>query len=257
MISRRGSMPLVTAAIHNGHTIRAELLPYLKLSEHERLREEDPFTEKWAQISENRVLNTTSRFETDVNRPRDKAVYLRPEQAWGMEVWSEPLPEGLVEKSLQVYDEFYTRAGRYFDDLFLQYKNLIVYDLHSFNHRRAGFDQYADPETHPELNIGTKNLDRERWSGVIGAFLESARAYNFEGRKLDIRENVKFQGGYFGEWLYRRYGEQICVLSIEVKKFFMDEWTGEIYEREVRHLRELLIGTVRPVLRQLDLTPVL
>jgi N-formylglutamate deformylase len=49
----------------------------------------------------------------------------------------------------------------------------------------------------------------------------------------------------------------VCTISIEVKKFFMDEWTGEIYEREVRHIREALISTIKPVLNQVALIPAL
>ena len=33
------------------------------------------------------VSVTRSRFEADLNRPRDRAVYLTPADAWGHQVW--------------------------------------------------------------------------------------------------------------------------------------------------------------------------
>lgn len=245
---------MVTTAIHNGHKIRPEVLPFLKLSENERLREEDPHTGEWVKIADNRIEVQTSRFEVDVNRPREKAVYRKPEDAWGLELWNDELPDEVVEKSLHIYDEFYRQVAEYFDDLLVDHKNIIVYDLHSYNHRREGYDKYANADENPEINIGTRNLDREAWGNVIDKLMYTMQSYNFEGRHLDIRENVKFGGGYFGKWLYEQYGSRVCILSIEVKKFFMDEWSGESYEPQVRHVRELLISTIKPVLTEAGLT---
>jgi N-formylglutamate deformylase len=81
------SSPIIIAAIHDGHQIRTELAEYLSLGESSRLREEDPFTGKWLSISKNTITTKTSRFEVDLNRPREKAVYLKPEDSWGLKVW--------------------------------------------------------------------------------------------------------------------------------------------------------------------------
>ena len=69
--------------------------------------------------------------------------------------------------------------------------------------------------------------DRRRWSALIERFMRDLAAYDFPGGRLDVRENVRFRGGACAAWTHRNYPEQACVLSIEVKKFFMDEWTGE------------------------------
>jgi hypothetical protein len=50
-------------------------------------------------------------FEVDLNRPRETAVYVRPEQAWGLQVWRTPPPAELVQRSLAEYDAF-LRRGR-------------------------------------------------------------------------------------------------------------------------------------------------
>src|SRR3546814_13373800 len=80
----KGDTAIITAAIHEGHVIREELLPFLALEEHERRREEDPYTDYLSEVSTSRVIVNVSRFETDVNRHRHKAVYKRPEDAWGL-----------------------------------------------------------------------------------------------------------------------------------------------------------------------------
>jgi len=81
-----GDSPLVATAIHDGHNLREELADLIALEEQERLREEDPFTGVWTAVAETRLIAQRSRFEMDLNRPREKAVYLTPEDCWGLRV---------------------------------------------------------------------------------------------------------------------------------------------------------------------------
>jgi hypothetical protein len=78
-------------------------------------------------------------------------------------------------------------------------------------------------------------------------------AFDFAGRNLDVRENVKFGGGAFSRWVVENYPTG-CPLSIEVKKFFMDEWTGEPDRAQVALIREALAATVDGVLAALAQT---
>ena len=78
--------PLIATAIHDGHAVRDELMRYLSLGDSTRLREEDPFTGLWTKIAPTQVIGTRSRFEVDLNRPRETAVYRVPEDAWGLTV---------------------------------------------------------------------------------------------------------------------------------------------------------------------------
>ena len=247
----KGTSPIVATAIHDGHHTREELKNLFNLSDSERLREEDPFTARWLNISDNRIIVHHSRFETDVNRPRDKAVYRLPDDAWGLQVWNESLPEEVAEASLQVYDDFYRECEVYFDSLFAANDKLVVIDIHSYNHRRDGVDIEADQERNPEVNIGTKNMDRQVWDPVVETLLRHCSSFNYGGRRLDVRENIKFKGGYFGEWLFRRYGEKICPLSIEFKKFFMDEWSGEPFSKDIQLIDEMLRSAKEPILQAL------
>lgn len=248
----KGNSPLVATAIHDGHQTRDSLLTLFNLNDAERLREEDPFTAAWVKFCDNRIIVHHSRFEADVNRPREKAVYVKPEDAWGLKVWNQTLSEEMLLGSLSLYDRFYDQAKQYFDSLFTLHENLVVYDIHSYNHRREGADKEANAEQNPEINVGTQNMNKEKWQPVVDALLKSLSSFDYDGRSLDVRENIKFKGGYFGQWLYQQYGDKIAPISIEFKKFFMDEWTGEPFKKDVALISELIESSKMPVLDRLE-----
>jgi len=247
-----GNGPLVATAIHNGHQVRKEAAEIMALSEKSRLREEDPFTGEWTTVGDTRIIGLNSRFEVDLNRPREKAVYITPEDAWGLQVWkTKPSPE-IVAASLAEYDAFYAEVRRIFNGLEQQFGRFVVFDLHTYNHRREGpGGPPADPETNPEVNIGTGTMDRERWAPLVDRFIADLRNYNFRGRSLDVRENVKFKGGQFSRWIHQTFPESACSLAIEFKKFFMDEWSGEPDRQQLEEIRLALQSTVPGVLEEL------
>lgn len=247
----KGISPIVATAIHDGHDTRAEVCSLFHLNEDERLREEDPYTANWVKFSDNRIMVNHSRFETDVNRPRDKAVYRVPGDCWGLKVWKDDLSEEIYKGSLSVYDNFYQMAKEYFDSLFLRHEQIIVYDIHSYNHQRKAENTFDDPQENPEVNIGTKNLDHDIWRPAIDAMINNFRSFDYNGRHLDVRENIKFKGGHFGQWLYEQYGKKICPISIEFKKFFMNEWTGQPFEEDIELIHELLKQSKESVLHTL------
>lgn len=244
----KDSSPIVATAIHEGHQTRDELSKLFNLSEKERLREEDPFTAKWLNISDNNIIVHHSRFEADVNRPREKAVYVKPEDAWNLQVWQNGISQEIIQRSLEVYDNFYKKTKEYFDSLFELHEHIIVYDIHSYNHRREGKNIEADASQNPEVNIGTQNMDKDVWQRVVSLLIKTFSEFDYNGRHLDARENVKFKGGYFGQWLYENYGKKICPVSIEFRKFFMDEWTGEPFEKDIELINQLVMASKEPVL---------
>ncbi|MCJ7766173.1 MAG: hypothetical protein MUP09_09580, partial [Thiovulaceae bacterium] len=75
--------------------------------------------------------------------------------------------------------------------------------------------------------------------------------FDFLGRTLDIRENVKFKGGHFPFWIHQTFGNSACVLSVEFKKFFMDEWSGMADNKKVDLIRKMLALTVPGILEEL------
>jgi len=63
-------------------------------------------------------------------------------------------------------------------------------------------------------------------------------AFDFNGRHLDVRENVAFQGkGEQTRFVHDRYPGRGCAIALEFKKFFMDEWSGVPDEAELAAMR--------------------
>lgn len=250
-----GDAPIAAAAIHAGHAVRAALRGRLALDGDARLREEDPFTDRWTRIVPTRIIGRRSRFEVDLNRPRELAVYRTPEQAWGLQVWREPLPRRLVADSLDEYDRFYGAVDGILERLSRRWERFVILDLHTYNHRRDGVDAPpATPSLNPDINIGTATIERERWAGLLDRFIADLRRFPFPERPLDVRENVKFGGGHFAAWVHRHY-PGACVISVEVKKFFMDEWTGEADRRLLSAVKKALLSTLPGIREQLATVP--
>jgi N-formylglutamate amidohydrolase len=250
-----GDSPLVATAIHDGHALRDEIERTILLDSAQRLREEDPYTAQWTAVSDSRIVGLRSRFEVDLNRPRDGAVYLTAEQAWGLEVWKAPPPADLVERSLAEYDAFYESMRRLLDEKAEQHARFVVFDIHSYNHRRDGPQApVADRAANPEINIGTKTLkNRDHWSCVIDrAIRELSACHRPAGSLFDVRENVRFGGGELAHWVHTTYPESGCVLSIEVKKFFMDEWTEAPVPNEIAAVGRALAAAAIGVIEELQ-----
>ncbi len=241
--------PLLATAIHNGHSIRSEAAEFLDIGEFDRLREEDPCTGYFTDIAPSRFIIHTSRFETDVNRPRESAVYRYPEQSWGIKVWKDNVPEKVWENSLKQYDDFYKWLKQQITLFIEKYGFIVVYDIHSYNFKRENRETGDDPLKNPEINVGTGTLNH-KWIPLVEHFKSQLRAFNFLGRHLIVEENVRFKGGFLSEWVHANYPERSCVLAIEFKKIFMDEWTGAVNINRIKALKAALNETVQGTLRE-------
>ena len=248
----QGKGPVAAAAVHDGHELRPEVEQEMNLPEADRLREEDPFTGQWTDICPTRIIGRHSRFEVDLNRPRGKAVYRTPEDAWGLQVWKGELPADVAERSLAGYDAFYRAMERLFSEMARQHGRFIVFDLHSYNHRRGGPGaEPEDPAGNPQVNLGTGSMDRRFWAPVVERFIADLRAYPFPGGPLDVRENVKFRGARFSGWVHETFPRTGCSIAIEFKKFFMDEWTGVPDPALLAAVGDALRSTVPGVIEEL------
>lgn len=255
-IEHEGRGPIFATAIHAGHKVRRELLPILALDDMERSREEDPYTDYWVKVAPSWLVPTRSRFEVDLNRDRDEAVYLNPEVAWGLHVWKRPPGAAMVEKSLAEYDAFYAELGSLLERIARHHQRFVILDLHAYNYRRAGSEKEpADPQANPDVNVGTGSLDRERWGHLVERFMTDLAAFDFLGRHLDVRENVKFKGRRLAQWIHDRFPESACVLSLEFKKFYMDEWTGVGEVEQIQAIREALQSTMPGIVEELQRRP--
>jgi len=252
MIAIQGTGPVVAAAIHAGHNLRKEVEEWMALNDKARLREEDPYTDAWTSVADIRIIGETSRFELDVNRQRAHAIYLTPEEAWGLKVWKGSLPGDLIECSLKKYDAFYREATKILSELQERTGPFVVLDLHSYNQIRPDPDSPpADPELNPEVIVGTSNMDRKRWAPVVDRLIGNLRSFDFFGRRLDVRENVKWTGGAFSQWIHNTFPKYGCSFAIEFKKIFMNEWTGELYPELHEAIGRALRHAVRGLTQEL------
>lgn len=242
-------LPIVAASLHSGHALRDEIGAAMALSEAERLREEDPYVEELTRVADARVQVHLSRFEVDLNRPPELCVYRSVEQSWGLRVWRRPLSEEVVTRSVLIHERFYATMRRLLEAFARRFGRFVVLDLHSYNHRRAGPDASPeDPALSPDVNVGTGSMDRARWAPVVDRFVRDLATASGK----DVRENVRFQGGYLPSWVHGNFRENGCALAIELKKTFMDEWTGALYPGELERFRHALGSTVPGIVSSLS-----
>lgn len=231
--------PIWTVALHDGNHIDAQWRKYMRIKRQDRLREEDPYTGLLTPKGTNRVIVKTSRFELDLNRDPENALYLMPEQAWGLEVFKFPIPEERFETASRAYDQFYAHMHQCLQATIDQFGHFILFDIHSYNARRKGPFEVIDREANPQINVGS-HYNHPSFAPKVAEWIAFVQQSTWQGEPLDVRENVKFKGGYFNQWVNQHFGEYGGVLSLEFRKDFMDEWTGELYTQHLQFLHDLL-----------------
>ncbi len=242
---QQGPGPIIASAIHDGNELRGEVAGAMKLADLDRLREEDPFTGQVIVDVPTHIIVHRSRFEFDLNRAADGAVYETPDQCWGLDVWHQQPDRALVERSLNVHSAYYRMLGQLLDDVAKRHDRFVLIDVHSYNHHRDGPDRPPAPkEKMPDINIGTFSMPRDHWASLLDPLIEAMRGFDFNGRRLDVRENIAFQGkGEQTRFVHERYPRQGCAIALEFKKFFMDEWSGEPDLAELGAMRRFIAFT--------------
>jgi len=240
--------PFWSFAIHDGQQIDVQIEPYLNLNEKERLREEDPYTALMAELPISQFIVGSSRFQLDLNRPVEDAVYLTPEQAWGLQVWKKELPQHIITELYLDHTNIYQEIEDLIQSSIDKFGYFIIYDIHSYNSKRNSPEEEIDQEHNPQINLGTAYIN-SKWTPLIKklkTFISKEKIYN---EAPDIRENVKFKGGYLSQRINMKYGEYGCVISFEFRKDFMDEWTGTPDINRIISCKQLLMNSVK-ILKQ-------
>lgn len=234
---------IVATSIHAGHDLRPEVADLMILDPADRRREEDPHTDDITSLMPARVLVHRSRFEADLNRTREMAIYAGPEYCWGFDVWGTgTLDADVHARSLEYWDAFYADFADQLDELAAR-GPFVVFDVHSYNHRRPGPDQPEEPwSKNPELDLGTGKVDREQFTPVIDALRDTMTAQGF-----DVRDEVKFFPKNLSNWVHHRYPGVGCVMSLEFKKTFMDEWTGVANPGRLDEIARALTMVLEPI----------
>ena len=211
-------VPYVCAAIHDGHELREDLIYKCRLSEKERLYEEDPYTGDFISSLPITIIGKDSRYEYDLNRDPQTCVY---QTAWGKKVWMEALNEKDVAVSKSKHQTFYEVIDALIFRLENQFKEVVVYDIHSYNYKR-----------HPEsyfFNIGVENVDVKRFNKQISFWKNELSKIKLKKLTVDLSVNHIFFGrGYFLNYISENF-KNTLVLATGVKKMYMNESDGTPY----------------------------
>jgi len=215
-------------AIHAGNRIREELRDVVAVSPDDQFREEDPGTEKFIQDFPIQIIALDSRFEYDLNRSSDRAVYLTPEMAWGLTVWKRALTEAEINISLAKHHEFHQLMDIVTDFLIRQNNQAYIFDVHSYCYQREKrLPWFVDNK--PVINLGTEAINQNVFGEAIKNFITHLSQISVDGRLISVAENDVFKGGFLARRLCARNHDQLAVFAIEFKKIFMDEWSGEFF----------------------------
>ena len=220
------SVPQIAVAIHAGHGVRRELLPFMALDPVQRMFEEDTGTDFMIQGQPNSIWGLESRAVYDLNRAIDMALPLVPEKFWGTRVYKNSPPAEMNRRSLESHKAFYRALGTFITRLLDLFGYCVVYDIHSYNITRQQAKGFKSP---PVFNLGTAAINRYRWKPHIESWIDNLGTISLPGIKTTVAENLVFSGN--GELCKRlcKWDPRILVLPTEVSKVYMDEIKGAIY----------------------------
>lgn len=220
--------PIIGVALHHSHRVRDEIQKRMAISATDRLYEEDPETHRFLRLTTHRLTPNQSRYEVDLNRPPHTAIYLSPEMAWGNKLWVERPTDALIERTLERWYEFHTIVDAAVEHAIDTFGRAVVLDLHSYNYQRDGDTDWRT-DNKPVINLGTRHLVLDKEGEEIKDwFLDQLKQTTLLGEQCLVEENSVFYGGYLNRRLSRTYGSDCLTLSVEYKKVFMDEHTGDV-----------------------------
>ena len=236
--------PVIGVAMHSGHQISDDIARLMAVTEETRLREEDPFTEQFIESIPFRIVVEQSRFGVDLNRVIEKAVYLKPEDAWGIRVWKTQPPDELVQALRQQHQEFYEHLGQILSEVQTQFGRFVVVSSHTYEQARG------EPEKSPDIDVCTW-LVEEPWQSLIDSFVCSLRAQSFRGRSLEVKQNTRFAPHNLEMWQATSFPNSCC-FAVEIAKelFMTDNLLGVIPER-LAALKELMQNAIQVILDDL------
>ena len=215
-IKIREYVPFVCAAIHAGGNLREQLKQQIIHSDYERWYEEDPFTDTFITSMPLTIIGLDSRFEYDLNRSLQHCVY---DKAWGKKVWKKPLSGTQKKESISKHANFYKVIDALVETIEDLHKGCIVFDMHSYNYVRHNKEL-------PVFNIGTKNIDNNKYKNVISKWFEDIKSIKLGNFESSTEINGPFQGnGNLLMHITSKFNNTL-VLATEVKKIFCNELDG-------------------------------
>jgi N-formylglutamate deformylase len=236
------NIPVLITSVHSGGYVSQPIEKIILIPQQERFKEEDPYTDRFIDIGGVGVTCKYSRFEFDLNRPKERTVYRGPAEAWGLTPWSsEDDYQHALDIGQRKHDEFYKIIRELIELLGMRHQKLLHLNLHSFNHRRLD---------DPAICISTEIIP-EIWNDSVVRFMTALRKAAqdtrttgtfFRNWRLDdsIKENYPFGGGYLSQWISNEFRQSTCSIQIEFNKStFMTE-DGAVIENHLGSLKKIL-----------------
>ncbi len=159
-------------------------------------------------------------------------------------MWREPLNQFEREFSIEKWYEFHTFIDCAVEDAIERFGYAVVFDFHSYNYQRKGYVDWRTDDR-PVINLGTRHLNLDdQGTRVKDWFMDSIRQHTLLGEEMQVQENGVFYGGYLNRRLSHLYGPKVITLSVEYKKVYMDERTGEIFEDALEDLVRQMNDTI-------------
>lgn len=229
-------------ALHSGSRIRPEISEALAVGQEDRKREEDPFTDQFVDSFPLQLIARDSRFEYDLNWEVEKSIYPAHEKKWGLQVWNRSLSKEETERTCRKHREFHELLDVVIDFILERNRIALLFDIHSFCYQRGSKIAWWKDDK-PEINLGTRYINRDHFSSQLDLFLEGVSAQEIDDHKVRVAENEIFPGGYLTRKYAASHNQQVLVLAIEYKKIFMDELTGELFPHKLEMLKQNLLLT--------------
>lgn len=224
-------VPFICGAVHDGHQFRKSLWDNCLHTEYERWFEEDPATKQMIQTFPIVIAGCDSRFEYDLNRAPEAAIYT---DAWGKQLWKQPLSEDEKQQSLQKHTNFYKVVKALVSKIEEKFGVAVVYDMHSYNWKRW------DREV-PTFNIGAGKVDNQRFGKSVELWREMLSEIKLP-HKIESTSKINdvFQGnGFFLGFITSNF-KNTLVLATEVKKIYCDEYAQIMFPEVVKAIENQL-----------------
>lgn len=217
--------PHIILCQHSGTTVSDHILEKMDILDFNRDYETDLYLDRLFDNQPITFIATFSRYEFDTNRTKETSLYLTPELAWGAKVYNEPLKVEEKAELLSKFQEFYNYFEILVSEIIKTFGKCIIYDIHSYN------------ITHPDrigkelplFNVGTMSIDREKYASTVDNWLEELNKINING-ETGAKENYLF-GGKSGmaKHISTNFPDAL-IFPVEIKKFYMNEKSSELYE---------------------------
>lgn len=235
-------VPVLVTSVHSGSYVSPSVDQIILIPQQARFVEEDPYTDRFMAIGGVGLACRYSRFEFDLNRPKEKTVYQGPAEAWGLTPWgSQDDYQRVLCDGQRKHGEFYEIMRDVIEVMGARHGKLLHLNLHSFNHRRVD---------DPAICISTEIIPKI-WSDAVAGFMTTLRLATqdpkYTGTLLRpwgsvdaVRENYPFGGGFLSQWISDQFMQSVCSIQVEFNKCtFMTE-KGVLIDDHLNSLVEIL-----------------